>query len=387
MKKIFMAVLMFSATCAFVACDDDDKEGIENTLQDAALAPINKSYVEKVVVPTYSSLADAAEKMVAELEGAETSHDLTKAAEAWKEARKYWEFSEAFLFGAAAGYSIDPHIDTWPFDNEAFDRYMELYKNYDLNDEANEKYASILSEAIATGQNLTGFHAVEYLIFREGKVRQFDALTPNELWFAKEAANDLYLNAIKLVFAWNGSVSGARQAILDEAEVEIGDNFGEEFVNAGSAGSRWHTARHATIQIIEGARDIVGEVAEAKIGAAYHSDDPDYIESPYAYNSITDFYDNVMSVKHALYGTLGTDGLTEAEKAASGSLMAYSYLTHTEEALAVSTALENALLKISVMKAPFVNNATDTSAGVAIDALNELDEALKALQNAIDPNE
>lgn len=388
MKQFITAALvMAAATCTLVACDDDEEKTIDNVLEDAELALINKNFVENVVVPTYTNLADAAEKMVEELKEAESSHNLTKVCLAWKEARKYWEYSEAFLFGAAAGYSIDPHIDTWPFDNDAFDRYMELYKSYDLNNEANEKYSSILSEAIATGQNLTGFHAVEYLIFRDGKERQYADLTSNELWFAKEAASDLYLNAIKLVFAWNGNVSEARQELLDEAEIEIADNFGEEFINAGTAGSRWHTPTHATIQIIEGARDIIGEVAEGKIGAAYHSDDPDYIESPNAHNSITDFYDNIMSVKHALYGTLSAKDIDDATKATSGSLMAYSYLKHTKEALAVSAALENALLKISIMKAPFVYNATDASAGVAIEALNELDESLKRLQNCIEGNE
>ena len=39
---------------------------------------------------------------------------LDKACSDWKTARANWENSEAFLFGAADVYSIDPHTDTWP---------------------------------------------------------------------------------------------------------------------------------------------------------------------------------------------------------------------------------------------------------------------------------
>ena len=39
---------------------------------------------------------------------------LDEACANWKVARANWENTEAFLFGAADVYSIDPHTDTWP---------------------------------------------------------------------------------------------------------------------------------------------------------------------------------------------------------------------------------------------------------------------------------
>jgi len=379
LKSLLAVALLAAVSGMFTACDDDTKKEIEGVAQDVALAPINKQYVQSVVVPTYSGLADAAEGLVETLEAfgkSGSQADLDKAGDAWKEARKYWEWSEAFLFGAASGYSIDPHIDTWPFDKSAFDKYMAKY-----NPSEDEDDAATLQEAIATGQNLTGFHAVEYLIFRNGKVRTAADLTANETWFAIEAANDLYLNSCKLLVAWNGEVSTERQELLDEAEFEA-DNFGEEFVNAGLAGSRWKSATLASVQIIEGCQDIVDEVAAGKIGAAFTGEDVNYIESPHAHNSITDFYDNVMSCKHALYGTMN-----DVKEAASGSLLAYTALTHSEKTLAVVTALETALDEIdgvvNGMKRPFVTNYTDSSCGEAIEALEALDKALDDLKNAL----
>ena len=43
-----------------------------------------------------------------------TQQALDQACFDWKVARANWEQSEAFLFGAADVYSIDPHTDTWP---------------------------------------------------------------------------------------------------------------------------------------------------------------------------------------------------------------------------------------------------------------------------------
>ena len=44
---------------------------------------------------------------------------LNAACKQWRVARAHWEKSEAFLFGAADEYSIDPHTDTWPVDQAA----------------------------------------------------------------------------------------------------------------------------------------------------------------------------------------------------------------------------------------------------------------------------
>jgi hypothetical protein len=52
-------------------------------------------------------------------------------------------------------------------------------------------------------------------------------------------------------------------------------------------------------------------VGQSKIGLPYTGEDASYIESPYAYNSITDFYDNIVSCKNALYGAMGATAPSE----------------------------------------------------------------------------
>lgn len=386
MNKIFKYSMMFAAalafTMGFTSCSDDDNDEQDVTFSSSELKEVNADYVDNTVVATYRNLADYNKQLVADLNAMSDDAGVAKACETWKQSRKWWEFSEAFLFGAAGDYAIDPHTDTWPFDRTQFDKYMSLYKNAKLGEEGFENETNTINEAIATGQNLTGFHAVEYLIFREGQPRHFADMTANEIYFAKTAAQDLYLSSLKLVSAWGGKVSADEQALLDEVEFASSINYGENFKNAGNAGSTYSTVVLASKEIIAGANDIIGEVRDSKIGAPATGEDVNYIESPHAHNSIQDFYDNIMSVKHALYGSCTVDGTTPEAK----SLIGICLKNDKTKAAAqnVMTNLENALSKISSMKKPFVLYYTDQSAKDAMEALDGLEESLNALDKLLD---
>lgn len=384
MKKIFKYSMLFAAaltlTLGFASCsssdnDDDKKEEPQVNVLNEKLQKVNEEFVDNTVVPTYRNLADYNKQLVEALNGMKSDADVEKACEYWKQSRKWWEFSEAFLFGPAGDYGIDPHTDTWPFDKTAFDRYMAKF-----NPSEDESDAAQLEEAIATGQNLTGFHAVEYLIFREGQPRKFADITANEAWFAKTAAQDLYLSSLKLVSAWGGEISADEKKLLDDVEFDAKD-YGEDFKKAGKAGSGYSSILLASTQIIAGAQDIIGEVRDSKIGAPATGADKNYIESPHAYNSIQDFYDNIMSCKHALYGGSTIDGSTPQPTSLIGICL---NITQTKAAAQnVETKLDAALAAINNMKRPFVLNYTDQSAKDAMAALDELDAALTSLNNIL----
>lgn len=386
MNKIFKYSMMFAAalafTMGFTSCSDDDNDEQKGTFNSNELKEVNADYVDNTIVATYRNLADYNKQLVADVSAMSDDAGVAKACETWKQSRKWWEFSEAFLFGAAGDYGLDPHTDTWPFDRKQFDNYMNKYKDAKLGEEGYEDETNTIDEAIATGQNLTGFHAVEYLIFRNGQPRHFAEMTHNEIYFAKAAAQDLYLSSLKLVSAWGGKVSTEEQALLDEVEFESAINYGENFKNAGNAGSTYSTVVLASKDIIAGANEIIGEVRDSKIGAPATGEDVNYIESPHAYNSIQDFYDNIMSCKHALYGGCTVDGTTPEAK----SLIGVCLRNDKTKAVAqnVMTNLENALSKINSMKKPFVLYYSDQSAKDAMTALDGLEESLDALNDLLD---
>jgi hypothetical protein len=152
-------------------------------------------------------------------------------------------------------------------------------------------------------------------------------------------------------------------------------NFGKAFKQPGTG--EWATALEATQEIISGCQDIIGEVGDSKIGLPYTGQDATYIESPYAYNSIVDFYDNIVSCKNALYGSMGAT--TPNEKSLIYFCKNAGNATLAAQANTVCTKLENALTKINAMKAPFALYYSDASCKVAIDALGELDDALSEM--------
>ena len=384
MKKIFKYPMMFAAalmlSMGFTSCSDDDGDDDAVKIPTSELQTVNKDFVEKTVIPTYRNLANYNKQLVEALSVMKNDAGVANACEMWKQSRKWWEFSEAFLFGPAGDYAIDPHTDTWPFDRTQFDKYMSLYANVKLGEEGYENETATIDEAIATGQNLTGFHAVEYLIFRDGQPRHYADMTANEIYFAKSAAQDLYLSSLKLVSAWGGEVSADEQALLDEVEFDS-RNYGENFINAGKAGSTYQTVTLAAREIIAGANDIIGEVRDSKIGAPATGEDINYIESPHAYNSIQDFYDNIMSCKHALYGGSTVDGTTPNTNSLIGVCLRNDKTK--EAATKVMENMENALSKINAMKKPFVLYYTDQSAKDAMEALDGLENSLNDLDDIL----
>ena len=310
---------------------------------------------------------------------------LDQACSDWKVARANWENTEAFLFGAADVYSIDPHTDTWPV---AANDLADVLRD--------EKAMSNLDNFIKTANSgILGYHGLEYVLFREGQPRKIDQLTNLEYNYICAVAKDLYNATATLEAAWDSKESNAeRQRVAKEyvathlaidddgnqsGSLESFQNFGKAFKNPGTGD--WDTALDATLEIISGCQDIIGEVGQSKIGLPYTGQDASYIESPYAYNSITDFYDNIVSCKNALYGQM--DATSPNEKSLIYFCKNAGNATLAAQADKVVSKLDNALAKIKAMKAPFALYYSDSSCKVAIDALGELDDALGDLAETL----
>ena len=86
--------------------------------QETYLRKVLDNLVSSVIVPTYTKLADETEALEKALNGltvnAITQAQINSACNDFKQARKYWEQSEAFLMGAASDFDVDPTIDSWP---------------------------------------------------------------------------------------------------------------------------------------------------------------------------------------------------------------------------------------------------------------------------------
>lgn len=400
MKKIFKYALLFAAACTlttgFTACDDDNNddptedqykdrtygnqaidacssvvsefEAANSIIAKATLTSDQETYlrnvlttlVNNVIVPTYTDLADDVEDLEKTLNGLTVSNitqsQINKACDDFKDARENWERSEAFLMGAASDFDVDPTIDSWPLNRALLLNYF----NNGMNDEMLED-ATIL-----------GFHALEFILFRNGQPRKVAELQTNdtyknftgvsgakELAYAQTICKLLKERCFQLQVAWEGETAknASRMAAVKAAGLEYktenGLSFGENLTSAGvNAKSTFPTLKAAIAQVLSDDEGscvaIATEVGTAKIANPFSAGDISYVESPYSYNSITDFQDNIRSIRNVWYGS--TNG-TAASNSFSGFFTSVGQsATNTN----VVNAFQNAITRIGQMPAPFV---------------------------------
>ena len=354
MKKIFKFALLFAAACifttGFTACGDDNEENKDDVYKDRSygnqavdacanvvakfeaangvianasltsdqetyLRDVLKGLVNDVIVPTYTELADDVEDLEKTLNGLTvnsiTQSQINEACDDFLDARENWERSEAFLMGAASDFDIDPTIDSWPLNRSLLLNYF----NNGMNDEMLED-ATIL-----------GFHALEFILFRNGQPRKVAEFQGNdtyknftgvsgakELAYAQTICKLLKERCYQLQVAWEGETArnAARVAAVKAAGLDIttenGLSYGENLISAGvNAKSTFRSLKAAIAQVLSDDEGsccaIATEVGTAKIANPFSAGDISYVESPYSYNSITDFQDNIRSIRNVWYGS------------------------------------------------------------------------------------
>ena len=330
-----------------------------NKEQETYLRNVLSGLVSNVIVPTYTKLADDVEDLEKTLNGLTTNNitqaQINKACKDFKDARENWERSEAFLMGAASDFDIDPTIDSWPLNRSL----LLAYFNNGMNDEMLED-ATIL-----------GFHALEFILFRNGQPRKvaefqgndtyknFEKITgAQELKYAQTISTLLKQRCFQLQVAWEGEKNASRVSVVKAAGLdyttEAGLSYGDNLILAGQENSKstFTSLEDAIAQVLsddEGSCvGIANEVGTAKIANPFAAGDISYVESPYSYNSITDFQDNIRSIRNVWYGS--TNGTP-------ASISFYNFFQSVDASnvnTSVTGAFNDAINKIGAMPAPFV---------------------------------
>ena len=352
-------------TAAIDACADlVDELGDANEIigkssltaeQETYLRNVLTGLVSNVIVPTYTKLADDVEDLEKTLNGLTvstiTQQQINTACNDFKQARENWERSEAFLMGAASDFDIDPTIDSWPLNRS-------LLLNYFNKGMSNE----MLEDA-----TILGFHALEFILFRNGQPRKVAELQGNdtyknfenisgaqELKYAQTICTLLKQRCFQLQVAWEGEKNQSRVAVVKAAGLdyttENGLSYGDNLTQAGqNSNSTFADIKDAVAQVLsddEGSCvGIANEVGTAKIANPFAAGDISYVESPYSFNSITDFQDNIRSIRNVWYGS--TNG--------SAATVSFAKFFQSVGAnVGVEDAFNNAIQKIGAMPSPFV---------------------------------
>ena len=377
MKHLFKSAAIVAASLLlavnFSSCKKDPQTNTEEANK-AQKEAIVKQYLNHTVYPTYASLAEKTDALVENLEALKankTQANVNAATVTFLEARKWWEMSEAFLFGAASDFGIDPHIDSWPLDEDAFNNLMASPNM--IAALATDEDGMVAGEQL--GNALLGFHGIEFILFREGQPRNVNEITDDMMTYIVAVSRDLRNRCFQLEVSWNPNAPQAHKDLMEELEfnttVNGGANtYGENMTQAGQAGSTFATFTNALEAIADGCLDIADEVGTSKIGKCHTGEDVTYVESPYSQKSITDFYDNITSIKNAYMGGM------ESQRDEALSLHTYIKDNNKELDTKAMNAIDNAMKKIQAMKAPFVQYYADASAGEAMEACQNLSDVM-----------
>lgn len=453
MKKTkFLAMLLMGAcTMGLTSCsddDDDDRADVPGYITDAeqaeiaaqrAIAPtftaIANTYVNDVVYPTYTELAndcqtlyEACQELYAKKQaGTLNQGDIDAACDAFKAARRQWERSEAFLYGAASDNDIDPHIDSWPLDQDQMHRAMTSTTLLSELKGSNPSYYVWANNG--DFDSTLGFHGLEFVLFRDGANRtaeKFNATyddfvdgsnnftsvqTLDEAAFASAVAGDLRNMTYLLAYGWEGPNTSAGFRFYNLLNSSASYIF-SPYQHKGLASNdqtygvyllsgQYHTTAQGWGQtmnqiLINGCSNICSEVYQQKLDQALraytsnqtstHKNEEtgedelgaiDYIESPYSHRSYIDYRDNIYSIKNTLYGTRNIDATTPV----SNSIMKYLQDNNAEMASELQSRLNNAIQALTTAdeQGSFVGDIRSgniTNATNARNAVNELDDYL-----------
>lgn len=233
-----------------------------------------------VVVPTYEGLYKSAKYLQEQIYQIVTGDQsaLENGRDAWVASRRYWEQSEAFLFGPVDYEEIDPALDSWPADVQAI--------NEILNSEA-----TITGELIAQNAEARGFHLIEYLLWGADGTKTAAHFSTREIEYLKAAVNDFVANSQRLYESWASGDTAFANTLL-----KVGN-------------SHYGTHKDVVAEFLEGVIAIADEVANEKIAGPLNEegDEPelDEQESYFSDNTKNDLIDNLISIQHIYEGSFG----------------------------------------------------------------------------------
>jgi len=237
-----------------------------------------QNYARNVIFNTYIDLAEQTKLLraaILELQLETTAKNLHQAQNAWRNARRPWEQSEAFLFGPAETLDLDPALDSWPINATDIQNVID-------------STTPLTTETVSAFEpTLKGFHVIEYLLFGSNNNKAASELTAREMAYLISAATALSNDAQTLADAWNPNAG----------------NFFSEFSKAGAGSTTYPSQVSAIQEMLEGIIGIADEVASGKLSKSLAEHDPSLLESQFSANSQTDFINNIRGIRNAYTGT------------------------------------------------------------------------------------
>ncbi|HEX4506427.1 MAG TPA: imelysin family protein [Alphaproteobacteria bacterium] len=293
-------------------------------MQPAAKAPLtyriagadrrNSNFDAKAEIQGYAELA--ADTYAAALTDAQALHTaldaflatpddntLTRARDAWINARRSWLLTEAFRFYDgpidAADNEQGPltRLDGWPVDPAAIDYVEDNPTAGIVNDMKQALTRQTLLAQVKAGHAVTGWHAIEFLLW--GQEPAGDIGDPGDRpvtdYLPNQPNNDRRRAYLKL----------AADMLVDDMHYLV-ESWDPKSRNSYAAAFRLLNQREALGRIMNGVALLAGQdLAIARLGAALDTKDPHKLTSRFSAQNYQDFVFALRGIRNVWTGDFG----------------------------------------------------------------------------------
>ena len=320
----------------------------------ASVSDIISSTANKVVLASYEDFAVKAQGLTEALKKFQvtpTDDNLQKVQFSWRDTRRPWEQTEAFLFGPVDTQGLDPALDSWPVNRTDLDAVLGSNEALDI------PFVSALDDT------LHGFHTIEYLIFGAENNKTAADLTTRETEYLVSTTSLLHTHVNTLANAWRPS----------------GDNFVNDFGKAGNGSASYPSESSALQELVNGMIAIVDEVGNGKIADPFSQTNTELVESQFSFNSLLDFENNIRGVENLYLGRyLQQDG---------PGLNDLVRRNNTELDAQIRQKLDAAINAIQAIPFPFRDSISTEQGRVLISAAQEkIGDLQNILESELLPN-
>lgn len=363
MKIFWTIVLSLSLVWTLSSCSKENSNAPAGPSEELSKAMTNSLDL----IYYYNSLTAAAadtvhEKINALTYGQMTQQQLNDAAKAFLSMRLHYEQTEGFFLGPNSHFDVDADINKWPLDHQVFDQLMS----------SGDDFSSVSS----LPSSIVGFHGLEYILYRNGKVRPVADVTSRELKYAKTLMNDLRLRLLQTRCGWTAQDVKLKE-LLKANHLPFTAPDGTDY---RTYMLKTYTTKQLAAALLTGDHGMGGlsdELAYTKLSRPYTTDET-YIESPYSMTSLDDLERNLSSISNIWYGL--------PLKKGSASFHTYFLAYAPAQGKKVEEALLNCQKALETIPKPFVNHCKDASIPPAIKVFEQLTAALGEANDYIQNN-
>jgi predicted lipoprotein len=282
-------------TSIFVYRDAD----VQTSLRAKTAHAVVADYVNNAILKTLELMVDDIETLhatVQMLQSEPSKANLETAAHAWHAAYDTWLTASAYLYGPAAQYDYHKRIASWPVEKVLVEHTIDLMQSGEL--ELNSRY---LREELTAGHR--GFHAVKYLLFRNGEPRDVASISAEEFDYLTATTQALIEESVDFEATWRGTdlLSPSKSALLQAAGIPNRASYADEFKNPGTESSRYTSISISLQEIFQDISGILEDITPlvSELRDAEGSGTPAYWDSLTPYS---DLLSQLQSVENAYMG-------------------------------------------------------------------------------------